>query len=74
MFIHRGQSLGIATYRVGSNGAVFGVANNTVMKVMDILPAADQRAVKGVLYSWDAVLRKMANNVLDSINNAVDIL
>jgi hypothetical protein len=60
--------LGDSTYNVGSNGTAFGVANNTSMTVLNILQAADQQAVGGVLYNGNAALWKLANNVFDGIN------
>jgi hypothetical protein len=72
-FIVGGNGLATATYNVGSNGASFGVADNTVMTVMDILLAADAQAVNGVLYNGDTVKRNMANNVFSGINQAGDI-
>jgi parallel beta-helix repeat protein len=72
-FIVGGNGLATATYNVGSNGAAFGVADNTVMTVMDILLAADAQAVNGVLYNGDTTKRDMANNVFSGINQAGDI-
>jgi hypothetical protein len=69
-FLVGGNGVATATYNVGSNGAAFGVANNTVMTVMDILLAADAQAVNGVLYNGDTAKRNMANNVFSAINQA----
>jgi hypothetical protein len=60
-------------FNIGSNGAAFGVANNTNMEVLDILSAADARTVNGVLYGGDTTLRNMANNVFNGINQQGDI-
>jgi hypothetical protein len=65
-----GNGVATATYNVGSNGAAFGVVDNTVMTVMDILLAADSQAVNGVLYNGDTVKRNKANNVFSTINQA----
>ena len=64
---------GHALYNVTSNGAAFGVANNTKMEVLDILTACDVRAVNGVLYNGNTGLRNMANTVFDGINQQGDI-
>ena len=55
---------------VGTNGAAFGVADGTVMTVMDILLAADDQAVDGVLYGGDATRRAKGNTVVSAINQA----
>lgn len=64
---------GASTYSVGSNGAAFGVPNNTRLTVLQILQAADARAVNGVLYDGDTSLRNKANTVFDGINRDGDI-
>ena len=63
----------VATASVGSNGVAFGVANNSLLTVMDLLLAADQQAVGGLLYGGNAALRKQANNVFSAINDAGQI-
>jgi hypothetical protein len=55
---------------VGTNGAAFGVSNNTVMTVLDVLLAADAQAVNGVLYNGDTTKRNQANTVFSAINQA----
>jgi hypothetical protein len=60
--------LGAATYNVGTGGAAFGVANGTTLTVMQILLAADARAVNGVLDNGDVRLRTLANDVFSGIN------
>jgi hypothetical protein len=55
---------------VDTNGAAFGLADGTVMTVMDILLAADDQAVDGVLYGGDATRRAKANTVVRAINQA----
>jgi hypothetical protein len=69
-FTVSGNGVATATINVGSNGAAFGVADNTVMTVMDLLLAADAQAVNGVLYNGDTVNRTKANNVFSAINEA----
>ncbi len=72
-FIVSGNGLGTATVNVGSNGAAFGVADNSVLTVMDLLKATDAQAVGGLLYNGDDTLRKEANNVYSAINEEGDI-
>jgi hypothetical protein len=69
-FLIDGKGLGSATFNVGLNGAAFGVADNATMTVMDLLRAADARAIGGVLYNGDAVKRTDAKNVFAGINEA----
>jgi hypothetical protein len=69
-FIVSGNGVATSTYNVGSNGAAFGVADNTTMTVMDLLLAVDAQAVNGVLYNGNAGKRNMANNVFSAINQA----
>ncbi|MCY2926375.1 MAG: hypothetical protein NT031_13230, partial [Planctomycetota bacterium] len=64
---------GAATYNVGANGAAFGVANGTTLSIMDILMAANNQAVNGVLYGGVVGLQNMANSVFDGINTRGDI-
>lgn len=72
-FIVSGNGLGTATVNVGSNGAAFGVADNTVLTVLDLLKATDAQAVGGLLYNGDATLRKEANRVYSAINEEGDV-
>jgi probable HAF family extracellular repeat protein len=69
-FIVGGNGVATATFNVGANGDAFGVANNTVMTVLDFLLAADAQAVNGVLYNGSTAKRNMANNVFSAINQA----
>src|SRR5206468_12045079 len=69
-FIVGGNGVATATFNVGTNGAAFNVADNTVMTVMDILLAADAQAVNGVLYNGNTTRRNMANTVFSAINQA----
>jgi hypothetical protein len=72
-FTASGNGVATATYNVGSNGAAFGVADNTVMTVMDLLLAADAQTVNGVLYNGNTTKRTMANSVFSAINQAGSI-
>jgi uncharacterized delta-60 repeat protein len=69
-FIVAGNGVATSTVNVGSNGAAFGVANNTAMTVLDILLAADAQAVNGVLYNGNTTRRNQANTVFSAINEA----
>jgi hypothetical protein len=66
--------VGACTWNVGTSGAAFGVANDSVLSVLDILRAANDRAVGGVLYGGNRTLRNLANAVFDGINQAGDIV
>jgi hypothetical protein len=71
--------VGSATYNVGSNGAAFGVANNSTVAVSQLLQIADNKSWNGTL--WDADhsgtlsatesnWRNMAYTIFNAINNA----
>jgi hypothetical protein len=62
--------LGAYTYSVGSDGAAFGVANNTVLDVYQLLQAVNRKAVSGKLYNGNATLRKQAVALFDALNQA----
>jgi protocatechuate 3,4-dioxygenase beta subunit len=62
-----------ALFNIGSNGAAFGVANNTTMSIFDILRATNARSSGGVLYKGIQNLKNLANTVYDGINNTGDI-
>jgi hypothetical protein len=62
--------LGARSYSVGSDGAAFGVANNTVCNVYQLLQAVNQKSVKGVLYGGNVTLRKQAADLFDALNQA----
>ena len=55
---------------VNVTGGAFGVADNTVVTVMDVLLAADAQAVNGVLYGGNTTRRDKANAVFGLINQA----
>jgi hypothetical protein len=71
-----GGGAGLATFNVGSDGAVVGQANGATMTLMDILLAADQHAtvnpyaVAGfVLYDGDQATRNLADDLFGRIND-----
>jgi hypothetical protein len=67
-FTVSGDGVGTATVNVGSDAAAFGVANNTTLRVMDLLFATDAQAVDGVLYNGNVTKRTEANNVYSALN------
>jgi uncharacterized delta-60 repeat protein len=69
-FTVSGDGVGMATANVGSNGDAFGVANNTVMSLMDLLLATDAQAIDGVLYNGNSTRRNEANNLFSAVNQA----
>jgi hypothetical protein len=71
--------VGSRTFNVGNNGAAFGVANNSVVSVMDLLLAVNARSHNGLLFdlngngqidSTEAGYRTMANDLFSAINEA----
>ncbi len=64
---------GAMFYNIGCNGSAFGVSNGTIMSVMDVLTAANNKAHNGVLYAGNVTLRNQANCVFDGINQTGDI-
>lgn len=72
-FTVSGTGLGTDTVNVGSNGDAFGVANNSVLTVLDLLKATDAQAVNGVLYNGNTVKRTETNNVYGAVNQAGSI-
>ena len=67
-FTVSGCGLGTATVNVRNNGAAFGVADNTVMTVMDLLLATNSQAFNGVLYGGNTAKRTAANSVYSALN------
>jgi hypothetical protein len=63
---------GQGSYNVGSNGAAFGVADNTVLTVAEVLKALDANfsPATGLFYGGDSAKTSAANNVLNAINNS----
>src|SRR5262249_31601921 len=59
---------------VGSNGAAFGVANNTTLTVLQLLQATNTLSTPGNLYGGNGTLTNQANTIYDqSVNSAGDI-
>jgi probable HAF family extracellular repeat protein len=62
--------LGARSFNVGADGAAFDVANNTTRNVYQLLKAVNKKAVAGVLYNGDALLRQQAADLFDALNSA----
>ena len=64
-----------ATYNVASNGAAFGVANNTNLSVVSVLQnlAANFSPASGTFFSNNQTLTGDGNNVVNGINTTGDI-
>jgi hypothetical protein len=70
MFVVDDMGLGARSYNVGPNGKAFGVDDNKTLNVYQLLLAANNQAVNGVLYGGNTDLLQMAFNVFDGINTA----
>jgi uncharacterized repeat protein (TIGR01451 family) len=64
--------VGSATDNIGSNGAAFGVSNNTTLPVSQILQYANSQSANGVLYALAPSEMSMVNSVFAGINQAGD--
>ncbi|HEX4794926.1 MAG TPA: Ig-like domain repeat protein [Humisphaera sp.] len=67
------QGSGYETINVGSNGAAFGVANNSNITVLQALAATDAMSSGTTLYNGNTTLRNAANTVYSAINQGGDI-
>jgi hypothetical protein len=77
------HGVGTSTFNVGNSGEAFGVADNSLLAVLDLLFATDDNSQDGVLYdvdgdgdaddNWETTLRTLANDVYSAINEAGDI-
>src|SRR5207249_3433205 len=67
-FTVSGNGVGTATVNVGSNGDAFGVANNTIVSVLDLLLATNDQAVGGLLYNGNSTRKSHANNIYSFVN------
>ncbi len=70
--------IGGHTFNVGSDVAAFGVANNTVLTINQLLAYTNSRATNGVLYAKDGTAmssnQNLANDLYSSINTTGDIV
>ena len=68
--------LGADSFNVGSDGAAFGVANNTTKNVYELLLAVNNQASNGILYNgkpMQSTLQGQAGDLFNSLNTAGDI-
>ena len=65
--------LGARLYNVGTDGAAFGVANNTTLNVYELLLAVNKKAVNGVLDGGDTTLQAQAADLFNSLNQSGSI-
>jgi hypothetical protein len=82
-FLVTEHGVGTTTFNVGNSGEAFGVADNSLLAVLDLLFATDENSQDGVLYdvdgdgdaddNWETTLRTLANDVYSAINEAGDI-
>ncbi len=64
--------LGAQTYNVGTNGSAFGVANGTILSVLDILQATNDQSNSTGLYGGNSTRRNQANTIYQNILKAGD--
>ncbi len=64
------SGLGARSYDVGINGAAFGVPNNSIRNVYQLLQAVNDQAVNGMLDNGSNSLLGKAKKVLGGINKA----
>jgi hypothetical protein len=77
------NGVGTRTFNVSTNGVAVGVADNSLVAVLDLLLAVNCRSKNGLLFDLDGdgaandtletSWRTMANNVFSAINEAGDI-
>ncbi|MCA9121123.1 MAG: DUF11 domain-containing protein [Planctomycetaceae bacterium] len=72
-FLVSTSGTGAAVYNVGSSGAAFDVPDGTVLTVMQILTATNDKSIAGRIYDGITFLRNLANTVYDAINQGGDI-
>jgi hypothetical protein len=68
--------LGADSFNVGSDGAAFGVANNTTRNVYELLLAVNNQASNGILYNGNPMrltLQGETGDLFTSLNQAGDI-
>jgi hypothetical protein len=60
--------LGAASFNIGNAGAAAGVANNTTLRVYDLLVAVNNQAVSGALYNGNAGLLDLCEDLCERLN------
>jgi len=69
-FAVNSYGLGAYSWNIGSSGQAFGVSNNTVLDVYQILLAANNSAAGGEPWNGNTFLRNEALSVFQGINAA----
>ena len=64
---------GSRTYNVGSNGAAFGVANNTTLTILSLLKKADALSSNGLIWNGNGTLTNQGNVAFSDVNQTGDI-
>jgi CSLREA domain-containing protein len=72
-FIVSAAGLGARSYNLGTDGAAFGVANNTTLNVYELLVAVNKPTKSGVLYSGNATLQVQCADLFNTLNTAGNI-
>ena len=72
-FTDSANGLGADSVNVGTDGAAFGVKNNTTLNVYELLSAVNRQAVQGVLYDGDTTLQDKANHLFAAVKKAGSI-
>lgn len=69
-------SAGIANnyFNIGTSGAAFGVADNSVLTVWEILKRTNAQYTNGKFWGGNATLQEMGNRVFSGINEQGDIV
>lgn len=67
------NGVGADYYNIGANGAAFGVVNDSLLTVWDILKRTNARAVNGVYWNGNQTYQNMGNVVFTGINESGDI-
>ena len=82
-FVVTENGVGTTSFDIGNHGFAFNVADNTTISILDILLATNDRTTNGLLYdldgdgdaddSFETLLRTMANDVYNAINEQGEI-
>jgi hypothetical protein len=62
--------LGADSFNVGSDGAAFGVANNTILNVYALLEAVNEEALNGFFDPSNTILQKEASDLFNALDKA----
>jgi CSLREA domain-containing protein len=72
-FLVSGTGLGALSFNVGSDGAPFGVANDTTRNVYEMLVGVNSRTLKGVPYNGGMLYQQEAAALFAALNQAGSI-